>query len=378
MAMLEDILKVKIKTQGPISFEEFMREALYHPEHGYYMSEVERIGPTGDYYTSPHLHPLFGYMIGIQIIELLHNIAKKDLKIVEIGAGRGYMAEGILQCLYDHKVAEKVTYIIVERNPHQQKRQMELLNNYPQIQWVRELSDIRTFSGVVVSNELLDAFPVHLIQFHKGEFYEVFVDLSDEGKFIEVLKPLSDELKEYIERYKIPKIEGYRTEINLQIRYFLSEVSKYLQNGFLLTIDYGYPYWAYYAEERTKGTLLCYYRHRSNDNPYINIGQQDITAHVNFTYMDDTGRRYGFKTIGFTPQGTFLTSLGIDKVMSEFLQKDPGFMNEIHKIKGLLWGMGETHQVMLQYKGPLKELPIPEGFKLRNRMYNLHKTNEDQ
>ncbi|NOX21272.1 MAG: hypothetical protein GXO99_08485, partial [Nitrospirae bacterium] len=102
MAVPEDILKEKIKTQGPISFEEFMKEALYHPEHGYYMSEVERIGPAGDYYTSPHLHPLFGYMIGIQIIELISMIARPDLKVVEIGAGRGYMAEGILQCLYDH------------------------------------------------------------------------------------------------------------------------------------------------------------------------------------------------------------------------------------------------------------------------------------
>ncbi len=365
MTELEKIIIEEITSDGPISFKRFMELALYHPEYGYYMSEQERIGPEGDYYTSPHLHPLFGYTIGIEIEEMWEMLGRPiGFSVVEIGAGRGYLAEGILQYLQHRGLLNDIEYVIVERNPFQMKRQKTLLENYP-VRWEKEL--ITGFVGVVLSNELLDAFPVHLISFKGDGFHEIFVDHSGDT-FMEELKPLGKGLSEYVARYRVPQLEGYRTEVNLWIGDFLSGINQTLQEGFVLTIDYGFPFWEYYAEERSQGTLLCYYRHRAHDNPYINIGQQDITAHVNFTYLHDEGQRQGFETLGFASQGTFLASLGIDRVLTEELERNPSFINEMPKIKGLLWGMGESHKVMIQYKGYKSDIPTLRGFQLRNRL----------
>ena len=141
-----------------------------------------------------------------------------------------------------------------------------------------------------------------------------------------------------------------------------------MTEGFILTIDYGYTAEEYYDEERTKGTLLCYYKHQVNENPYENIGEQDITAHVNFSSLRKWGEEIGFKTIGYCPQGTFLISLGIDEAITELYSNSPDYESEILKIKGLILphGMGESHKVMIQYKG--ERLPALRGFSMRNQI----------
>ncbi len=370
MTELERIIIQRIKAQGPISFEEFMELALYHPEQGYYMTEQERIGPEGDYYTSPHLHPLFGYTIGIQIEEMWEILGRPPgFSVVEIGAGRGYLAEGILRYLMQRGLIGQIEYVIVERNPHQMKKQMSLLEKFP-VKWTSTLTELRGIVGVIISNELLDALPVHLITFMDKGFREIFVNHRGDAFFKETT-PLNDELRDYVSLYRIPRLEGYRTEVNLKIGDFLKEIKQSLNEGFVFTIDYGFPFWEYYAIERTRGTLLCYHKHRTGENPYINIGCQDITAHVNFTYLHDEGKRQGFKTQGYTPQGTFLASLGIDRVLEEKLKADTQFIQEIPKIKGLLWGMGESHKVMIQYRGNKADIPVLKGFQLRNRIKTL-------
>ncbi|NOZ26290.1 MAG: SAM-dependent methyltransferase [Nitrospirae bacterium] len=367
--MLEDAIKRMIRRDGAVTFERFMEMALYMPEHGYYMSGRQVIGPEGDFYTSPHLHPVFGWVLAVQLDEMRSLLGEPGgFTIVEVGAGRGFLSDGIISYIRrELGWGDGWHYVIVERNPGVRRVQEETLSEHEGIvEWVSSLGETGRFRGCVVSNELLDSFPVHVIQMD-DVFCEVYVDVTDDG-FRERLGDLSTpELVDYIDRYRIPRTAGYRTEVNLRIRGFLEEVSRILAEGFVMTIDYGYPFWEYYAEERSRGTLLCYHRHACNEDPYQNVGQQDITAHVNFSALRDWGEETGLKTVGYCSQGTFLVSLGIDRILSGLLDADPGFQSEIPKIKGLLLGMGDTHKVMIQYKGD-RALRGLRGFELRNRL----------
>jgi len=367
--MLERIISERIKQEGPITFETFMDMALYLPGHGYYMSGESVIGPDGDFYTSPHLHPVFGWLLAIQIDEMRRLLGEPGgFTILEIGAGRGFLAEGILSYIRrEFNWGDGWQYIIVERNPRVRHEQERILSEYKGIvQWVSSLAGVEQFCGCVVSNELLDAFPVHVVQMNDA-FSEVYVDVAENG-FKETEGELSTpDLEEYIRRYRVPEITGYRTEVNLRLRDYLKEINNLLSEGFVITIDYGYPSWEYHAEERSRGTLLCYHRHTCNEDPYGYVGKQDITAHVNFSALRDWGEEAGLRAIGYCPQGTFLVSLGIDRVISGMLSADPGFQSEIPKIKGLLLGMGDTHKVMVQYKGKRESRSL-RGFELRNRL----------
>jgi len=367
--MLEDIIKRMIRQEGALTFERFMDTALYLPGYGYYMSGRQVIGPGGDFYTSAHLHPVFGWLLAIQMDEMRGLLGEPGgFTVVEVGAGRGFLSEGIISYIRrELDWGDEWRYVIVERNPHVRQVQEELLSEHGGVvQWASSLAEVGRFCGCIVSNELLDSFPVHVIQMD-GVFSEVYVDVTDDG-FRERLGGLSTPgLAEYISRYRIPGKAGYRTEVNLRIRDFLEEINGLLAEGFVMTIDYGYPFWEYYAEERSRGTLLCYYRHTCNEDPYLYVGEQDITAHVNFSSLKDWGEEMGLRTVGYCPQGTFLVSLGIDRVISGMLSADPSFQGEIPKIKGLLLGMGDTHKVMIQYKGK-REIGGLTGFELRNRL----------
>ncbi len=181
----------------------------------------------------------------------------------------------------------------------------------------------------------------------------------------------SQEIVDYISQFSINLHPGYRTEINLRIRNWLEELNSILSTGFLLTIDYGYSSKEYYSEDRIKGTLLCYHRHLYNENPYQHIGEQDITAHVNFSSLKLWGDELGLKTIGYCSQGTFLAASGIDEVIIELYFHSADYLSEISKIKGLIMpqGMGESHSVMIQFKGD--GLPELRGFSMRNLRGNL-------
>jgi SAM-dependent MidA family methyltransferase len=368
---LRQIIRERILREGPIPFEAFMEMGLYYPDLGYYMTPKTRIGPQGDFYTSPHLHSIFGQLLAVQLDEMKQVTEAKDFTILEIGAGRGYLAEGIIGFI-ERKLAwkENWRYVIVEKNPYITEDQKRRLDRYKErIVWKSSLGEVDRFCGCVVSNELLDAFPVHLVAM-SDRFREIYIGCNENG-FIEIYGELSrPDLSAYIEKYRLPKMTGYRTEINLRISDYLKSLGSMLSEGFIITIDYGYPAYEYYAQERHRGALLCYHRHRINENPYLNVGDQDMTAHVNFTSLRDWGNELEIKTIGYCPQGTFLVSLGVDEMISEELEGDPGFHRELLRIKGLLFDMGESHQVMIQYKGE-RNFETLKGFKLKNRVDRL-------
>jgi SAM-dependent MidA family methyltransferase len=410
MNRLEQQIAEKIKEEGPITFEKFMDMALYYPELGYYSSPEITIGREGDFYTSPHLHPLFGAMLGRQLMEMWDSMGRPSLfHAVEMGAGAGYLCKDILDYLSkpskdlsfsrdNDDFLKSLKYVIVEPYCHFEEKQKSLLGDFAKdIKWIRSLKDLKTNSnpchpssiaellrssearnevietpsegitGCVLSNELLDAFPVHLVEMEE-ELKEIYIGLRS-GEFKEIKGRVSSgELTGYLKEFSASLQPGYRTEINLKIKYWLREVGMVLSKGFILTIDYGYSSTEYYSEERTKGTLLCYHGHRTNEDPYHNVGEQDITAHVNFSSLKKWGEVHGFRTVGYCPQGTFLIASGIDEVITELYSGKVDYPFETAKIRGLIFpqGMGETHSVMVQYKG--EKVPELRGFSIRNHL----------
>ncbi|KPJ98663.1 MAG: hypothetical protein AMK71_11070, partial [Nitrospira bacterium SG8_35_4] len=362
MNPLEQIIIEKIRREGPITFETFMDMALYHPEFGYYSSSESALGREGDFFTSPHLHPIFGGMIGRQLYEMWQAMGKpSEFDIVEMGAGHGYLAKDIFDYLQNSKDSmaaflDSVRYRIVEPYAHFENKQRtvlaDLLHNQSGITWVTSLSELKDIRGCVFSNELLDAFPVHLVRINQT-VHEIGVNYRDH-KFTEELQDVSSgDIMNYLNIFSAGLPPGYKTEINMRIKKWLESVAAVLKEGFVLTIDYGYSAKEYYSEDRTGGTLLCYHKHTLNDSPYRNIGQQDITAHVNFSSLKLWGDDLGLKTVGYCPQGTFLTSAGIDEMIVELYSDSADYLSEISKIKRLIFpqGMGDSHNVMIQFKG---------------------------
>jgi SAM-dependent MidA family methyltransferase len=352
-----------------------MEMALYFPGLGYYAKEATIIGRAGDFYTSPHLHPLFGAMMGKQMEEMWYLLDRpKEFCVIEMGAGSGYLAKDMMEYLKGREMFESLRYVIVEMNPSVKISQGLLLKEFSgKMRWFDRLTDIGPITGCFLSNELLDAFPVRLVEMEKG-LREIYVSVNSQNEFTEIKKPCSREVEKYFDEFSIdiPLVmeSGYRTEVNLRIKEWLREISALLERGFVLTVDYGYPADDYYSSERNRGTLLCYHKHQVIENPYINIGEQDLTAHVNFSALKKWGEGDGLSTLGFAPQGTYLIALGIDEVMANM----PALISDVldtSKIKGLLLpeGMGESHKVMIQYKG--REEVQLRGFALRNRMKYL-------
>lgn len=369
--MLKKLIIEKIAKEGAITFETFMEMCLYHPQYGYYMRDITKIGKEGDFYTAPHLHRAFGAAIMKQIEECWALMGRPDDFIVlEMGAGMGYLAKDMLDYTKNKDFYSDVKYYIIELNDTLIKKQSEILKEHlDKIRWFNSLKNLKPFKGFVISNELLDSFPVHIIEFNRKGTEEIYVS-SDGKEFLEIKGPLSNGLEEYIRDFSISPPEGSRTEINLRIKDWLKMLSEILIEGFVITIDYGYPASQYYSEDYPQGTLQCYYRHQKSDNPYIHIGEQDITSHVNFSSLKKWGEEFGFKNIGYTAQGRFIVSIGIDEIINELI-KPEDYSFEITKIKSLILpeGMGESHKVMIQYKG--EGHPQLRGFKLRNELLKL-------
>ena len=373
MNPLQEKIVEQIRKKGPISFEQFMSMALYDPDFGYYNTESRKIGREGDFYTSSYLHPVFGAVVGRQINEMWDLMGRPDnFSVVEMGAGAGYVCKDLLDSLRRTDFFSSLQYIIIERSPAMRDNQQKLLSEFPdKVKWASALNDCGSITGCIFSNELLDAFPVHLVRM-EDSLKEIYLDLDSENRFIEVTGDLSsDEIAHYFREFSIEIEKGYTTEVNLGIKDWLHEINEVLQRGFILTIDYGYPAWDYYSEDRNRGTILCYHKHQINETPYMNIGEQDITAHVNYSAVKKWGEEIGIRTAGFCGQGVFMVSLGIDDDIKKIAEGSGDYLFEIARIKKLILpqGMGESHNVMVQYKGA--EPPKLQGFSIRNQIKNL-------
>jgi SAM-dependent MidA family methyltransferase len=373
MNELEKIIRDRITVNGPISFREFMETALYEPGLGYYTREETEIGREGDFYTSPHAHRVFGAMLGRQAIECWELMGRPEVfDIVEYGAGRGWLCRDMLDYLMTKEIYESVRYTIVELNPVMAEKQKELMGEHSnKLTWAIKTNDINQIKGLMLSNELIDALPVHLMEKGSSGWWEVHIALEGD-RLVETLQPPGfEELRSYLNEYASGRPEGYRTEVNLKARDWLRQTSGMLQDGFVLTIDYGYPASDYYDEERRRGTLLCYQEHDTTEDYLANIGQQDITAHVNFTDLSRQGEALGLRTLGYARQGIYLVSLGIDEAIVELYGESPDMGREAQMVHNLIMPgtMGDTHKVLIQYKG--NGTPDLRGFKMKNEKDKL-------
>jgi SAM-dependent MidA family methyltransferase len=347
---LSEIIKQRIKEDGPISFYEFMEMALYYPRLGYYTSDRDKIGWQGDYYTSPYITTVFGEMLAKQLEEMWDILGRGKFTIVEYGAGTGCLACSILAQLKNNsEFYEQMNYCIIEKSEVMCQKEKALLKE--KVSWHQSIKEISPVIGCVLSNELIDNFSVHQV-IMEDELMEVFVDFNND--FFELLKPASGELKDYMEELKIGLKENFRTEINLEAIKWIKEIGAALQKGFVLTVDYGFPSDELYSTKRCMGTLLCYHYHRITDCLYRNIGEQDITAHVNFSALYYWGLKNGLEYTGFTNQAYFLLALGladhIRKMEQAAKQREMDKNEKALLINSLLIDMGTKMKVLIQHK----------------------------
>ncbi len=374
----EELIKIiagLIRERGRIPFSEFMETVLYDPAEGYYNAPGEKIGPRGDFYTSSDIHPVFGHLLARQLHEMWQILGEPSpFTILEMGPGRGLLCADILGYCRGQLPSfyEAIRYLLVEISPSLRENQKAFLSGFPdhKITWVAPGllgNEFPPVTGCVLSNELVDSFPVHLVRQQDSRLQEIYVALQNDG-FAEIsCAPSTPALREYLDVFGSPFEEGQRGEINLKALDWLEGVDRILRRGFVLTLDYGYEAGLLYHPERRDGTLLCYFRHSTSTNPYERIGCQDITAHVNFTALLKKGESLGFVKIGYTEQYKFLAALGLLHDLEDLEENQhkfsvPEFLKHKLAMKTLLFpgGMGTLFKVLAQGKEVGK--PELQGF----------------
>lgn len=352
----------EIAASGAIPFVRFMELALYHPQFGYYMrapeQPSERIGWRGDFYTSSDVHPILGRALAKQAEQMYRLLGQPhSFTIVEMGPGKGLLAKHILTtCGHRYRsFFQHLRYVLVDRSPAmrelQRKNLAPWLDRAGLLTWVDDLATVapHSLTGLFFSNELVDSFPVHRVQVTANGIEELWVDRRD-GRFVECLMPLSsDTLAHRLRPVSADWPEGYRTEINLRASEWMKQVAQHLNRGFVLTIDYGHTAQDLYRSDRKHGTFLCYFRQSMNEEPFLRVGEQDMTAHVDFSSLAVTGEGHKLQTTGFTNQMSFLMGLGIEQMIAELEQDSPQFKAAIHLLRPS--GMGTTFKVLVQHKG---------------------------
>jgi SAM-dependent MidA family methyltransferase len=358
---------INASTKRHITFAQYMEMVLYHPQLGYYSNQAINIGKEGDFFTSVHLGVDFGEMLAVQFVQMWEILGKPErFLLVEMGAGQGFLAADILNYLRQNyeDLYSGLEYIIVEKSPALREQQQRRLLAFSVVRWC-SLKEIPSNSvvGCIFSNELVDAFPVHQFVVEGGKLREVYVTLDPSSResieFLEIWGEVSTpQLEEYFQLVGLDinnYPDQYRSEVNLAALEWLSEVENRLQRGYVLTIDYGYPNSRYYNPRRSQGTLQCYYQHQRHDNPYILVGYQDITTHVDFTGLERWGERIGLATVGFTQQGLFLMALGLgDRIASLSYSKIsvPDMLRRRDSLQQLLDPLGlGNFGVLIQCKG---------------------------
>lgn len=356
MNRLETIIRRRIREKKVLPFRDFMELALYCPELGYYENERHPFGKKGDFYTAPGVHPVFGETLARDLLQKWRQLGiRSPLLIVEFGAGQGTLARDILDGIRSlaPDLFPAVDYRIVEKSGRLRQLQRLALENYP-VKWLSSLDDLGSFTGIVLSNELMDAFPVHLVERGGDETREIYV-AEQNGRLAECTGPLSDpRIIAYIRDYAPPLRPGQRIEVNLAALDWLREVGDSLRSGFVITIDYGDEANVLY-EGRTGGTLRAYRRHQLAPNPLEQPGEQDLTADVNFTALIRYGERLRLQPVFYGTQAQYLLQAGILENAAAETGTDPfrdGGVKRNLAIKHLILpgGMGERFKVLVQRK----------------------------
>ena len=337
---------------GWLPFDRFMALALYAPGLGYYANTSRKFGALpsqgSDFITAPEMSPLFGATLAVQVAEALDRT--RTAEVWEFGAGTGALAHQLLAAL--GTVVRR--YVIVELSASLRERQQALLAPFAdKVEWLAELPP--RIEGVVVGNEVLDAMPVKLLARRAGQWHERGVDAQLQW---------SDRATELRPPVDIAGEHDYLTEIHPQAQAFIRTLADRLERGAAFFIDYGFPEAEYYHPQRAGGTLMCHRAHMADAQPLADIGQKDITAHVDFTGIAAAAQDAGLATLGYTSQGRFLVNCGLVQAMAAAPQKEQVAAQRLmaeHE-------MGELFKVLALHKGAYWDAA---GFREGDRTHTL-------
>ncbi len=359
MTPLAELLADRIRRYGPITFADFMRECLYHPVHGYYsMTESTRFA---DYYTSVDVHPIFGRLLARQFSEMWECLDRPpEFTLVEAGAGVGRLAAHILD-FSESKFPPfygALRYVAVERSAARREQASVRAKRHADAGHFEASIEIppRIPMGCLFSNELADALAVHRVVMKDGALREIFVGISD-GRFVDNVAGLSTcAITEYFAAQGVSLQEGQQAEAGLEACDWITEVGRRIERGYVLTIDYGHRAAELFDDHHMRGTLLAYRDHRATENYYDSPGEQDLTAHVNFSALETWGKRAGLETAGLVSQTAFLLALGRGNEFADLYGEGQTEVERARarlQLKTLIYpeGMGERFQVLIQQKG---------------------------
>ena len=371
---LSEALSARIRAEiaacgGWLAFERFMDLALYAPGLGYYSAGSTKLGPAGDFVTAPEVSPLFGRCVARQLREVAEH---GFTEILEIGGGSGALAAQVLGELARSQAAPD-RYLILEVSAELKERQRTHIaaavpHLADRVEWIDCLS--AHTRALVIANEVLDAIPTRVVRAANGTIEELGVTVTDDGGSFEPrYRPADGELLTVAQSLHLP--DGYETEINLRARAFTRTLANAIERGVVFFVDYGYTAADYYHAQRSRGTLMCHYRHHAHEDPFTLVGLQDITSHVDFTATADAALEGGMEVLGYTTQAAFLINCGITDMLAEFDSADlRSYAPVAGQAQKLLSPaqMGERFKVLALAKGV--SIPLT-GFAQGDRTHTL-------
>jgi len=359
---------------GWIGFARYMAMALYEPGLGYYSAGARKFGAAGDFITAPEVAPVFSRCLAAQCAEVLAALGGGD--VLEFGAGSGAMAAAMLAEL---EVLGRLPgrYRILDVSADLRERQRATIEAavphlLERVEWLDRWP--ARFTGVVVANEVLDAMPVERFTWRDGGVEALGVSCRD-GVFRWAAAPASAELRERVDRIRgdigADWPDGYVSEVNLGLEAWLAAAAATLERGVMLFVDYGLPRRELYSPERSAGTLLCHFRHRFHDDPFVRVGLQDITAWVDFTAVAEAAELAGLDVAGYTTQAHFLIGNGLSRHLADVSNVDLVQRLNLSRQAMLLTlpgEMGERFKAIALAKGC--EVPL-SGFAVRDLRHTL-------
>ncbi|NQY43266.1 MAG: SAM-dependent methyltransferase [Legionellales bacterium] len=302
-----EIIKQKLLNK-PVTFEQYMKLALYDPSCGYYHHKNTIFGKNGDYITAPEISPIFSKVLANHCKTILQD---NPGNILEFGAGSGKMSSVIVKELTSSNIPFN-KYQIIEPSPKlRQLQKFNILSKYPEIahklEWLTNLPKY-PWQGIILANEVLDSMPIN--RFHKSNKIQEYYVANQNNHLALVLSAISNKnflnnIHEIIDNF-LKDVDDYDIEINFYLKGWLQAIFDFMSQGTIIIFDYGFPEHEFYHQARNKGTIMCHSKHTTNSDPLKNVGQQDITAHVNFSQLANLSHQIGFTIQGYTNQANFL------------------------------------------------------------------------
>jgi len=356
---------------GCVPFARYMDLALYAPGLGYYASGAKKLGAAGDFVTAPEMTPLFATALATQVAAILAESERRE--IVELGGGSGQLAADLLKALAARDALPS-RYAMLEVSPDLAERQRATLArdaaaHLDRVVWIEALPG--AIDGVLIANEVLDAVPAHLIARRNGKYVERGVTWDDARRSFGWTERPADARLAALAAARFPQGGDYLSEINSAAEALVEDVGRRLVAGAALFIDYGFPAAEYYHPQRSEGTLMCHYRHRAHDDPFVWPGLTDITAHVDFTAMAEAGERAALHVAGFAAQAPFLLGCGILEALAATGEPESlAYIRAVASVQKLLAPseMGELIKVLALAKSEAIAWP---GFALADRRHRL-------